>query len=190
MTIGEKSRFFIVNLFKGLIWFALLIVIFILVKKYSNIDHDAWLEPVFRQTWLIITIYFLSELIIGIIPPELFMIWALRTGNLTDYALLVSLFAILSYIAGFLGFLFGKYLDSTKIFRYLRRRYLGKYHTLLRKFGVFMILVAALTPVPYSGISILIGSLNYPVKKYLLWALSRFVKFSFYAALIWEANII
>jgi len=184
---GDKTKFFFRNLMKGLIWFAILIMAFILVRKYVDPDYDKLLEPIFSNTYLIFTVYCLSELIIGIIPPELFIIWALRTGNITDFVLLVMIFAVLSYIAGFLAYLFGKYLSSTILFRLIRKRYLGKYQSLFYKYGAFLILVAALTPIPYSAISMLVGSFNYPINKYLFWGLSRFVKFAFYGVIIWEA---
>ena len=78
---GEKTKFFFRNLFKGLAWFALLVAIFILARKYVDPDYEKLLEPIFNNTVLIFSIYFASEVIIGIIPPELFMIWALRSGT-------------------------------------------------------------------------------------------------------------
>jgi membrane protein DedA with SNARE-associated domain len=189
LNLGEKTSFFLKYLFRGLAWFGLLILIFIIFKNYVHLNFAEWLEPVFDTTRLIFAIYIVSELVFGIIPPELFMIWALRTGEIWDYVLLVFAFAVLSYLAGFAGFLFGNYLNKTVLFRYVRKRYLGKYHTLLQKFGVFLILVAALTPLPWSAISMLVGSLHYPTKKYLFWALFRFIRFAVYAAIIWEANI-
>jgi membrane protein DedA with SNARE-associated domain len=190
LKLSDKTKFFLSYLLKGLAWFAVLIIIFVVFKKYVHLNFGEWLEPIFDTTRLIFAIYIISELVFGIIPPELFMIWALRTGGLLDYILLVFAFAVLSYIAGFIGYLFGDYLNTTILFRYIRKRFLGKYHSLLQKYGVFLILVAALTPLPWSGISMLVGSLHYPIKKYLLWALSRFIRFAVYAAIIWEANIV
>lgn len=190
ITPGEKTKFFFRNLIKGLAWFALLILVFILFRKYVDPDYEKLLEPVFNNNLLIFSIYCISEVVIGIIPPELFMMWALRTGNLIDFSLLILLFAVISYAAGFVGYMFGNYLSSTILFRFIRKKYLGKYQVLFKKYGAFLILVAALTPVPYSAISMLVGSFHYPMKKYLFWALSRFIKFAVYATIIWEANII
>ena len=187
---GPKSAFLLKNLSRGLLWFIFLIAGYLFLKNYINLDFEKWLEPVFANNVLIFTVYVLSEFIFGIIPPELFMLWALRTENAIDYSMYVLLFAIISYIAGFAGFLFGDYLNKTILFRFIRRKYLGKYQSLLQKYGVFLILVAALTPLPYSAISMLVGSFHYPVKKYLYWALSRFIRYAVYAAIIWEANII
>ncbi|MEZ5199544.1 MAG: VTT domain-containing protein [Bacteroidales bacterium] len=188
--MGEKTKFLLINLLKGLAWFALLLALYFVLKNYVNIDYERWLRPVFDRTWLIFTVYTFSEFVFGVLPPELFMMWALRFNSLTDYIFLVFVFAVISYIAGFAGYLFGAYLNSTIYYRYVRKRFLGKYHSHLQKYGVFMILVAAITPLPFSGISMLVGSFHYPMKNYLLWALSRFLRFAVYAILIWEANLV
>lgn len=188
MKFGEKTRFFLVNLARGLAWLAILVVAFILVKKNIDIDFLEWLTPYFDNTKLVFSIYSLSEFLLGIIPPELFMMWALRSGILTEYIFFVFLFSIISYMAGIAGFLFGSYLNKTIVFRYIRRRFLGKYHSMLQKYGYFLILVAAITPLPFSGISMLVGSLHYPLQKYMWWASSRFIRYFVYAIIIWEAG--
>lgn len=188
IKIGEKTRFFLKNLVRGLVWLAVLVVAFIFIRKNVDINFLLWLEPIFENTPLILSVYILSELLFGLIPPELFMMWALRFESIFDYSFYIFIFAVLSYAAGIAGFLFGSFLETTIFFRYIRRRFLGKYHSLLQKFGFFLILVASLTPLPFSGISMLVGSLHYPVKKYMIWALARFVRFFVYAFIIWEAG--
>lgn len=188
MKMGEKTRFFLVNFARGMAWLAVLVFLYILIRKNIDINFLVWLEPIFENTPLIFTVYTLSEVMFGIIPPELFMMWALRSGSLADYSFYVFMFALISYAAGFIGFLFGTYLNTTILFRYIRRRFLGKYHSLLQKYGFFLILVAAITPLPFSGISMLVGSLHYPASRYLIWASSRFLRFLIYAFIIWEAG--
>lgn len=187
--VGEKTGFLLRNLGKGLLWLAILIVAFIFIRQNINLSFQERLEPFFENTFLILSIYSLSEILFGIIPPELFMLWALRTDHILDYSLYNLLFAAISYLAGFIGYLFGAYLQTTIYFRYARKRFLGKYHSLLQKYGVFLILVAALTPLPFSAISMLVGSLHYPMRRYLLWALSRFLRFAVYAFIIWEVGL-
>jgi len=53
-----------------------------------------------------------------------------------------------------------------------------------------MILVASLTPIPFSGVAMLVGSVHYPVNRYIFWSISRFAKFAVSAYVIWEANMI
>jgi membrane protein DedA with SNARE-associated domain len=188
MKLGDKTTFFLKNLLRGLAWLAVLVLAFIIIRKNIDVNFLLWLEPIFDNTPLIFTVYAISELVFGIIPPELFMMWALRLEILSEYTFYVSVFAVISYMAGFAGFLFGSYLNTTILFRYIRRRFLGKYHSMLQKYGFFLILVAAITPLPFSGISMLVGSLHYPARRYLLWAASRFLRFLVYAFIIWEAG--
>lgn len=185
----SKLKFFLLNLGKGLIWFALLIVAYVLIKRYIKLDFLLWLEPYFNNSLLIFSIYAVSEFFLGIIPPEFFMIWALRDDSLNDYIFLVFLLTIISYLAGITGYFIGAYLNTTLYYRYVRKRFLGKYHSLLNQFGPFLIIVAAVTPVPFSAVSMLVGSLRYPFSKYLIYALSRFIRYAVYATIIWEANI-
>ena len=189
-TYSSKQEFFLRNLVKGLVWLGIIISLFVITKH--NVDKELLLkyEHLFDKTGLILTIFILSELIIGIIPPELFLIWSLRSGILTNYIQYALLLAIISYLAGLTGFYFGKYLHGTKLYSYLRNKYLVRSEILLKEYGLYLILVAALTPVPFSGVAMLVGAVDYPVKKYFYWSLSRFIKFAFTAYIIWEANMI
>ncbi|MBN3034495.1 MAG: VTT domain-containing protein [Bacteroidales bacterium] len=185
LRFSDKTRFLIRNLLRGLIWLASIIGLVIIFRHYVAMDYLSWLEPLFENDFLIYTIYSLSELIFGIIPPELFMVWALRPGSLTVYIIYIAIFALISIIAGATDFLIGKKLSAWNYFRLIRKRYLGKYHSMLNRYGAFLILVAALTPLPYSGISMLMGSLDYPCRKYFIYASSRFLRYAVYAAIIW-----
>ena len=186
--ISEKAGFFLKNFLKGFAWFGIIILVYVIIKHFFGFDFEKILEPYLNNNLLIFSIYSLSEIFFGIIPPEFFMIWGLRFESITIYFWIIIILAIISYVAGVIGFLFGTYLDSTIGFRYIRKRFLGKYHSLLNKYGVFLIIVAALTPLPYSAISMLMGSLKFPLKKYLLYAMTRFIRYGFYALIVWEAN--
>ncbi|MCD4745981.1 MAG: VTT domain-containing protein [Bacteroidales bacterium] len=188
MSLNEKTNFLIRNLINGLIWLVIILGLFFIFKNVNDKQYLEFLAPIYEHPTLILLIYSFSELIFGIIPPEIFMIWALTRGGITVYIYYISLFAILSYLAGFIGFLFGMYLKKTNFYKMIKTRYLSKYEYYLKKYGLYLIIVAALTPLPFSGISILIGSVNYPLKKYLFYALFRFVRFAVYSFLIWEAR--
>ncbi len=177
------------NLAKGFLWLAVLIGGFFLFKKYVAIDYLEWLKPVYERPLLVYTIYSLSELLFGLVPPEIFMMWGLGSGMLTSYILVVIVLATISYGAGFIGFLIGRYLENTHFFKIFKRRIFGKYEKSLFDFGAFIIIVAALTPLPFSGVSMLVGSVDFPPKKYLIFALSRFLRFFAYSYIIWAVNM-
>jgi membrane protein YqaA with SNARE-associated domain len=186
----KKSTFFFRNLTKGLIWLAVIVALFVFTKH--NVDKNLLhkFEPLFDHTKLILLIFAVSEIIIGIIPPEFFLIWSLRSGDLQIYIFWVIILTLMSYFAGLMAYFFGRYLHNTRLYRYLKDRYLQKSELLLQEYGLYLILVAALTPVPFSGVAMLVGSVHYPVKKYIFWSVSRFAKFALSAYVIWEANMI
>jgi len=185
-----KSSFFLRNLGKGLVWLAVIVVLFVFTKH--NVDKELILrfEPFFENTLLILSIFTASELIIGIIPPEVFMIWSLRSGEIHTYVIYIVLLTVISYLAGLAAYFFGRYLHNTRLYKFLYHKYLQKSEVWLQEYGLYLILVAALTPVPFSGVAMLVGSVNYPVKKYIYWSLSRLIKFVLSAWVIWEANMI
>lgn len=188
MKIGEKGIFLLRNLGKGLGWLALLLLAFILLKKNLGEHSLDPLAPVLDRPGLILLIYVVSEVAFGIIPPEIFMLWGLRAGSLPAYASWVGLFALISYAAGIIGYAIGYTLQTTRFFRFIRRYRLRKYESHLQKFGSMLVIVASMTPLPFSAICMLVGSARYFFPRFLVMALARFVRYGLYAYLIWEAN--
>lgn len=188
MSDREKFWFFVRNLGKGLLWLSLLIGGFILLKDRIDLNYLQWLSPIYEEPFLVYLIYSTSELFFGIIPPEIFMIWSLRLGKLASYALNVGALAVISYVAGVLGYLIGNYLNHTRLYDYLQKNLFGHYERYFQRFGGFLIVVAALTPLPFSGVSMLVGSVEFPAKKYLLFASARFIRFAAYSYIVWQAN--
>ena len=64
-----------------------------------------------------------------------------------------------------LGYLIGAKFGDTKFYRLLRRNRLRKFEKYFRQFGGFLLIVAALTPIPFSGICMLLGSAKYSFQK-------------------------
>lgn len=185
-----SRRYIIGNLLKGFLWLGGIIIAYVLFKKYVNIDFLTWFEPLFSNEKLMYTIFFVSEVIIGIIPPEIFFIWALRFESVPDYIYVISALAFTSYLAGIIGYFIGRYLHNTLFYRYFRRRFLTKMEKRLQQFGLYLIIIASLTPIPFSGVAMLVGSVKYPFSKYSLYSLFRFLRFGVYAWIIWETQLL
>ena len=186
----ERKRFLLRNLAKGLVWLLVIIVLFVIIKNYAGKDFTNWLKPVYERPFLVFSIFTVSEVVFGIIPPEIFMIWGCRNNHIPEYILIVTMLTTLSYLAGIIGFYFGRYLNKTRIYKYLRANYLGRYEDKLRIFGVYLIVVAALTPLPFSGICMLVGAVGYPTKKFFYFSTFRILRFIVYSWTIWQANAI
>lgn len=189
MKLSSRIRFLLRNGLKGFAWLVVLIAAYFLFKEVViSRNPDAWVEKFYAQPEIIYLIYTASEFFFGIIPPELFMIWAVNKSDTAHYFLNLGFFAVVSYAMGYLTFLIGQFFYKRITFRYFRRKFLKDSWPLLRKYGLFLIIVAALTPVPWSAVGLLVGSAGYPSKRYLKYALFRFVRFAVYGYIIFQTH--
>lgn len=190
MPLDEKTKFLIRNLAKGLIWLVLIVVVFLyLLSLVDDINYEGYLEQIYDRPFMVFLIFVSSEVIFGIIPPEIFMLLSAQHENILFYVVSIAIFATLSYLAGVIGYYIGRYLHDTAFFRFVNRNFLEKYIEKLKKFGGFLIIVAALTPLPFSAIAMLMGSVKYDRNQYLLYSLTRFLRYIVYSILIWHTNI-
>lgn len=187
--LPDRRRFLLKNLLRGFLWLAVIVVAFIYARKNYDFTLETVLGPVYDQPTIVYLIFLASEVIFGIIPPELFMIWSLRTEVLANYINNIIALSAISYAAGIIGFGIGAYLKNTRFYRIMKVRVFGKFEKHLNNYGGFLVVVAALTPLPFSGIAMLVGSVHYSFKKYLWFSLLRFLRFLVYGIIIWEANI-
>lgn len=189
MKFSPRIKFLIRNGLKGLVWLLILLAAYFLFEEIViSRNPDLWVEKFYAKPEIVYLVYFISEFFFGIIPPELFFIWAINKGSVGSYFLHLAFFASVSYAMGYLTFLIGQFLYKRVTFRYIRIRFLKESWPLLRKYGLFLIIVAALTPVPWSAVSLLVGSAGYPSKRYLKYALFRFVRFAVYGYIIYQSH--
>lgn len=189
MKLSTRMKFLVNNGLKGLAWFAVLIAAYVSFEEFViSKDPDMWMETFYARPIVVYLIYLGSEFFFGIIPPELFMIWALKKANAANYFLNLGFFASASYFLGYLTFLIGKFIHKKVSFRYLRIKFLKNTWPQLKKYGIFLIIVAALTPIPWSATCLLIGSAGYPGERFLRYALFRILRFAVYGYVIFQTH--
>jgi membrane protein YqaA with SNARE-associated domain len=131
----------------------------------------------------ILTFFFISETLLGLIPPELFIAWA---GKTADPTLNLFLIALLSYLGGMCSYFIGRWsLKIPAIHNYLEVK-MAKQLIMARKWGGILIAVGALLPLPFSVGSLVAGMLRYPFKYWVVIGLLRFVRFALYGAAIFS----
>ena len=186
MEETEESRFSFLfkNLAKGLAWFAVIIIAYLLVQKELNVYREQ-INQIGDNMLLLLSVFTVSEIVFGILPPEIFMLIWKTKGILSEYITNLIILTLISYAAGVLGYFIGRYFAKTEVYKKIHRRYLAEYDHKLRKFGGFLVVVGAVTPVPFSATCMLAGSVNLPLKHFLLLTISRIVRFAFYGALLW-----
>ncbi len=186
----DRIRFFLSYLLRGLIWLAVVVGGYFYLEANYDITLKGILGDLYDQPIIIYSIFFVSEAVFGIIPPELFMIWSLRDEILSHYILNIGALSVISYLAGLLGYFIGSHFSTTQFYRTVRKNYLGRFEKHLNRFGGFLVIVAALTPLPFAGICMLMGTVKYPYRRFLLFATFRFARFFVYAIFVWEAHIL
>lgn len=185
---SHKITFLLKNLIKGLFWLGILVLGYVIIQKYFGFNLKFFLGPLYENTLMIYFIFLVSELIFGIIPPEFFMFWAASKNIWLLYLQHVTALMFISYLAGIIGYFVGAKFGNTKFYKLLKIKRLGKFEKHFRQFGGFLVVVAALTPIPFSGICMLMGSVKYDFNRFVWISMSRFMRFFLYAAVIWEAN--
>lgn len=129
----------------------------------------------------IISVFFASESLLGLVPPEIFIAWA---GKSHTPILFLTFLAAASYLGGIVSYFIG--IGMTKI-PMIHRQVEVKMEQHIkntRKWGGFLIIVGALLPIPYAVTSIAAGIIKFPFQSYLMYGLLRFARFYLYALVI------
>lgn len=131
----------------------------------------------------VFTVFFISESILGLIPPELFIAWSSKSVTPIFH---LSLLALLSYAGGVVSYYIGKAITKIpSVHEYLEIK-MAKHIRNTRKWGGFLIVVGALLPIPYSLTTMTAGIIKYPLNSLLLFGLLRFLRFYIYALAIFN----
>ncbi len=182
------SSFLFRNLIKGLLWFAVIITVFILMEDYIQANFKSHIDDIRANPGVLYGIYTLSEIVFGILPPELFMmIWILDNIDVTGFVINLSILTVISYGAGVLGYYIGNKFSKTDFYQnHIREKYLKQYEKNLKKFGGYLVLVGAVTPVPFSATCMLAGSVNMNLRNFLIICISRVLRFAVYGWMVWS----
>ena len=185
---SEFRRFLYNNLGRTALWMALVVVAIIAWNKWMPAEYLAVIKEKTANPLLIYSIFFLSETIVGIFPPELFMGWGLAYEGMPYWQTVVAL-ALTSYASGMIAYGMGRWIRNLRYVRLrLRTKKARKYVHYYERWGGLLIIISAITPVPFATVSLISGAFNFGWMRYLLYSLSRFGRFAFVAYLIWKAG--
>lgn len=181
----EYKQFVFRNITKGIIWLIGILAIYWLGKMFLPMQWEQYIESFSDRTFLIFSIFFASETFFGIIPLEFFVIWA-RDQAIGMYILYVFILSVLSYLGAIISYGGGLVLKRTKLLKRVREwDSFQHYSSLYRRWGGIIIIIAALTPIPFATISFLSASFGFPFSRYLLYSSTRFLRFIFLGVLLW-----
>lgn len=170
--------------FKGVIVIALFVAILVGLE-YFFLDFNSLLN-IFVAKYtapIILTFFLLSETVLGLIPPEIFIAWASK--SVTPW-LFLFLLATMSYLGGVIAYFIGNRLFLIPAIKNHIENKIAKHITNLRKWGGLFVFIGAMLPLPHSIVSLACGLIKYNFKLYLFWALFRYLRFVIYAAVIFQ----
>ena len=163
-----------------------MIVIFVLLLMAVNffiIDINLLINNILEtySPKIVILCFLISESILGLIPPELFILWSSKSGS--PFLFLFAL-ATVSYIGGAVSYFIGMRISlMPAVSKHVEQKI--KQHIInLRKWGGLFIVLGAISPIPHSIVSIGAGLIDYKFKYYLLWSLFRYLRFVIYYLII------
>ncbi|WP_173862368.1 YqaA family protein [Tenacibaculum jejuense] len=166
------------SLKKAFIPIVLVVIGLFLFNKYVYNINDGLqtMTETFSRTSLLIT-FFVSETILGLVPPEIFIAWCKKTPTpIVNLALL----ATFSYAGGIVAYYLGKAsLRINAVKEYLEVK-MAKHLKNTKKWGGFLILVGALLPLPFAISCLTAGMIKYPIKNVIIFGLFRFLRFAIY----------
>lgn len=133
--------------------------------------------------YLVFIIFTLNESFLALIPPDFFVVWSEKL----EYPwVILILMGILSYLGGVVSFRIGMAARKIPfINRWIKKRF-EKHVKNIRRWGGWIIVAGAVTPLPFSLLVIITGMLGYPFSRYLIYGLTRIPRFALYALVIYN----
>lgn len=170
---------------KGLISLVLLVGFFAGVRYFLPPDYVDYLHGLAEYPVLLLIFFVVSEVVIGFIPPEAFMM-VFVDESLEFFATILFIMTILSIISGAIAYSIGYYFKNSALVKYLNRRsntqvYIGYYH----KMSGLLVILAALTPLPFGLISLISGLFALKFRTYLAYSTFRIFRFGVYGGFLW-----
>ncbi len=171
IDINPEKNFLTKYVIQKIFWtiIALLLVVFIniLINKYGGKYFDDIAQKVSGNYVLTGLSFFISEVLIGIFPAELFMM-IYQSKGWNEYLIIVLSLGIISSLCGFIAFLAGKFLNSTKSLKLiLVQKKFKKYGDLFLKYGWVIIILAATTPIPFALVCFIAGYFKFSSPTFL-----------------------
>ncbi len=159
------------------------LILFLINKYVFNINEALQnMTETFSRIGILIT-FFISETLLGLVPPEIFIAWTKKTETP-----ILNLFflATLSYLGGLISYFLGKLTLKIDALRDYLEVKMEKNLKNSRKWGGVLILVGALLPLPFSIACMTVGMIKYPFKNVAFYGLFRFARFAIYGWAIFQ----
>jgi len=166
------------NLFRLAVFIAFLVMLLI-VLRYTLGDYlEQYGEDLverFGYLGMFAATLFMDTFIVPVSPD--IIIFVSIAGNVNTFWAIFTI-ALASMIAGNLGYLIGKFLGNREFVIRRLKKYEKRGRYLMKKYGLWAVIIGAMTPIPFSAICWLAGMLDMKYTHFLagvLWRVPRFL---------------
>lgn len=161
---------------------ALIIAVYA-VNHFFNINEALIRLTEILPSYGVLSFFFVSETLLGLVPPEIFIAWA---GKMYSPWFFLSLLALLSYGGGLLSYWMGRSITKMpSVHKYLEVK-MEKQLKNSKKWGGFLIMVGAVLPLPFSIACMAAGIIEFPFKNVMVYGVLRFLRFAIYGLIIFN----
>lgn len=177
--------FIMVNLKKAILPIVAFVCILLLINRYVININDLLVKLTENfSDWVIFIFFYLSESILGIIPPDIFIAWTKNTESPILYMVILT---VLSYLGGVTSYFAGLYVTQlTKVQKYMETK-MSQHINNMKKWGGFLIAIGALLPLPFAIACFAAGMIKFPKRMFFLFALLRIFRFLIYGYVIYSS---
>jgi len=176
--LKEKGFFRYVGRNVILLIFAYVIIVFLvfLIGKYL-VDFESFFQSFIHRLSdrFVLVLFFASESFTGLVPVDLFVVWAQKFEHPLPY---LALLGLLSFVGGIISYGIGFWISQWPRVKSFIERKLDRYIEFVQKWGGAFIVIAALFPfTPFSLVVLALTMLKFPFRRFILFALTRLVRF-------------
>ncbi|MDO7171430.1 YqaA family protein [Mariniflexile sp. AS56] len=169
---------------KALPFIILIVAAIYVVNHYYDINAALVKLTETLPAYGVLTFFFVSETILGLVPPEIFIAWA---GKMYAPWLYLAVLALLSYSGGLVSYYIGHVITKIpKVHNYLEVK-MAKQLKNSKKWGGFLIVVGALLPLPFSISCMAAGIIDFPFRNVVAYGSLRLLRFLIYGIVIFHA---
>jgi membrane protein YqaA with SNARE-associated domain len=168
---------------KALPYIIAIVALVYIVNHFFNINAALVQLTEILPAYGVLSFFFVSETLLGLIPPEIFIAWS---GKMYSPWLYLGLLSVLSYGGGLLSYWMGRTITNIpSVHQYIEVK-MEKQLKNSKKWGGFLIMVGAVLPLPFSIACIAAGIIEFPFKNVIFYGALRFVRFAIYGIIIFN----
>lgn len=188
----ELKNLFRKHLLRGILFLFVLValILFLAFSFEPQIRSFAeWLTSTFG-IWGLGATVFIADLIISPIPPDAALFFIGQSAMHEKWIVWVPLLGLVSTTAGLCGWFIGRRLLKIRLFRRMILGFTKEHRGSIRKYGFWMVVIGALTPLPFSLTCWLAGIFKLPMETFVLAALFRVPRFVlYYWAIVYSGEV-